>query len=155
VFAEVDVLHRSALPDVFQPPGEQPPENRDATVFAPKTGGVPVFLAASSLGSPDSALLVAEHEGRVVGAVLVAVRETLPAPTLVARRLAMLDSIAVKQEFRRSGIGRALMAGAAQWAREQGASQIELSVYEFNRPALAFYRKLGFRTASRRLRKRV
>jgi ribosomal protein S18 acetylase RimI-like enzyme len=43
------------------------------------------------------------------------------------------------------------MRRAQTWARAQGAGEIELTVYEFNEPAIAFYQSLGYKTVSRRM----
>jgi ribosomal protein S18 acetylase RimI-like enzyme len=42
-----------------------------------------------------------------------------------------------------------------RWARAQGAVEVELTVYEFNEPAIAFYTSLGYETSSRRMSKRL
>ena len=56
------------------------------------------------------------------------------------------EEVAVLPEFRRMGIGRALVAHAL--SREQGAV---LSVSEANKPARALYRSLGFTQTARKL----
>jgi ribosomal protein S18 acetylase RimI-like enzyme len=44
----------------------------------------------------------------------------------------------------RSGIGRALMNKAAEWARAKACSEIQLQVHAFNAIGREFYRSLGF-----------
>jgi diamine N-acetyltransferase len=63
----------------------------------------------------------------------------------------MVDSLVVRKQKRRSGAGRALMRAAEDWAASQGASSLDLTVYEFNQTAIAFYRRLGYQNLSRRL----
>ena len=62
----------------------------------------------------------------------------------VRRPLAWVTSMAVQQQRRRSGIGRALLAAAADWATRQqlGALMVELST--LNYPAVAFAQKHDF-----------
>jgi N-acetylglutamate synthase len=67
-------------------------------------------------------------------------------------RLAVVDGhlhvarLAVADRFRRRGLGVALMRAAAQWAMTRaGAQWCVLQVAEHNEPALALYRRLGFR----------
>jgi ribosomal protein S18 acetylase RimI-like enzyme len=43
------------------------------------------------------------------------------------------------------------MDQAHEWAIAKGAVDIELNVFEFNQPALAFYRALGYETSTRRM----
>jgi ribosomal protein S18 acetylase RimI-like enzyme len=43
------------------------------------------------------------------------------------------------------------MRAAEIWLREHGASEVELTVYEANRDAVAFYEAIGYRMLSRRM----
>jgi len=138
VFQQGDRLHTSALPDVFRIP-EGPARSID--------------YIADLLNSEKSAVLVAEVQGRIVGAVSVTIHEAPALPVMVPRRFAVISDVVVVRGFRHQGIGRMLMEQAQGWARARGVGQVELNVWEFNRGALAFYSKLGYRTASRRLRK--
>ena len=136
IIDEVDTLHRDRMPHIFQkPPG--PVRDREYILG---------LLADENVG-----LFVAEVEGQVAGFVHALVRDTPPWPVLVPRRRAFVDSLAVGREFRRHGIGRALMDHAHEWAIAKGAVDIELNVFEFNQPALAFYRALGYETSTRRM----
>lgn len=45
---------------------------------------------------------------------------------------------------RRKGVARAVLAAAARWSEEQGASRLYLQVEEDNLPARALYEGLGF-----------
>jgi ribosomal protein S18 acetylase RimI-like enzyme len=38
-----------------------------------------------------------------------------------------------------------------EWAMAQGATTIELNVYEFNQTALGFYQRLGYEALSRKM----
>ena len=61
--------------------------------------------------------------------------------------------MAVAAEHQGQGFGRALMAEAEGWALAQGASEIELHVWEANRRAIEFYQKLGYTTTRRTMRR--
>ncbi len=136
LLAEVDALHRQRLPHLFRQPAGRVRE--------------PEYL--SGLMTDDKvSLLVAEVEGQLVGTVVVGLCDTPPVPILVPRRYAMVDSLAVRHEFRRAGVGRALMEEAQRWAAAQGATSIDLNVYEFNDEAIAFYRSLGYEILSHRM----
>jgi len=52
----------------------------------------------------------------------------------------------VAPEYRRRGIGSALMQHTENWARVQGEHQIGLHVLQANTSALAFYHGLGYET---------
>jgi ribosomal protein S18 acetylase RimI-like enzyme len=136
VFEEADELHRRALPHVFQKPeGLARRESFFAQIIEDK----------------NSALLVAEKENHIVGFVHVFIRETPAVPIIVPRRYAVVENLAVTKRFRRFGIAKALMERAQRWAKTHKATQVELNVWEFNKGTIAFYRKLGYTTANRRL----
>jgi ribosomal protein S18 acetylase RimI-like enzyme len=126
---KVDALHRERLPHTFQkPPG--PIRDRDYISYL--------------IDSEDVGLFVAELEGQLAGFVQIMLARSPDIPICVPRRYAVIDNLVVKSEFRRSGIGRALMDRASEWAATRGASSIELTVYNFNETALEFYRHLGY-----------
>jgi len=138
IFDEVDALHRNALPEIYRQP-DGPARSRE--------------YIHGLIEDEATALLVAEREGRLVGVVKVSVTETPDIPVYVLRTYAAIDTLVVKKECRRSGIGRSLLEAAEQWARERGAATAELTVMEFNEPAIAFYQRFGYKPASRKMRK--
>jgi RimJ/RimL family protein N-acetyltransferase len=87
---------------------------------------------------PDAAVFVAEVDGEVVGRLSLA-RDAHPASLHVADLGLMVDS-----RHRRRGIGRKLMAAAAEWARENGVTKLELHVFPWNEAAIALYERLGY-----------
>ena len=140
IIDQVDALHREKVPHVFRKPDG--PVRERAYILG-------------LLADRDHGLFVAEVEGQVAGFVHVTVWDTPPIPILVPRRLAIVDNLVVSRDHRRLGIGRALMQEAQRWAIEQGAAEIELNVFEFNEPAIAFYRSLGYETLRRRMGRRL
>ncbi len=48
-----------------------------------------------------------------------------------------------------------LMAEAHNWANARGATEIELTVWDFNSAATALYESLGYRTTRRIMRRRL
>jgi [ribosomal protein S18]-alanine N-acetyltransferase len=91
------------------------------------------FLSGDALGKQ---IFVAEDFGTVIGFI---------AGHIVAG-ICELQSIAVCAAVRRAGIGRALLARLAEWARSQGASRVELEVRAGNHTAISFYAAAGFAT---------
>ena len=140
IITEVDEIHRQQCPHIFQkPPG---PARERAYIL-------------ERLADEDHGLFVAKVSGRVAGFLHLVARDAPPIPILVPRRLAMVDSLVVRRDLRRAGVGRVLMERAEQWAREQGAAELELNVFEFNTDAIAFYRSLGYGTRTRRMSKHL
>ncbi|MBR3200802.1 MAG: ribosomal protein S18-alanine N-acetyltransferase [Mogibacterium sp.] len=63
---------------------------------------------------------------------------------------AQIYNIAIAPEFRRAGIGEALLRHMIARAEEDGCVLVTLEVRSSNEAAMALYRKLGFREVGRR-----
>jgi putative acetyltransferase len=95
--------------------------------------------------SPRAVMLVAEAGGRVVGEITVrciSSRRTL-------EHVASLG-MSVHSEFRRRGIGRALLEAGIAWAKDIGITRLELAVFADNAPAIALYEAMDFQHEGRR-----
>jgi ribosomal protein S18 acetylase RimI-like enzyme len=134
LWAQGDALHARIRPEFF---GTAPGMPR------------PFGYLGSALSSDEQIMLVADVRQELVGFVHVKVFDTPESATKVPRRRGHVEDMVVEQEYRRQGIGRALMEEAARWCRDQGATQIVLTVWEGNQHAEAFYRRLGYRPVSR------
>lgn len=87
---------------------------------------------------PHAAVLVAEADGVVVARLSVA-RDQHPASSHVADL-----GLMVAKDWRRRGVGRAMLAAAVEWARAAGVRKIELHVFPWNEPAIQLYENFGF-----------
>ncbi len=94
----------------------------------------------SLLGSPGAFAIVAEAAAIPTGFVLVR----------AAADEAEILSIGVNIGARRGGVGRKLVAAAAERARQMGAHALFLEVSGANEAARALYASLGFREVGRR-----
>ncbi len=63
-------------------------------------------------------------------------------------RHAHIFVVYVAPEYRRRGIGTALMQYVENWAIQRGDRQIGLQVFQSNKPALNLYDRLGYQTQS-------
>jgi ribosomal-protein-alanine N-acetyltransferase len=63
---------------------------------------------------------------------------------------AELLNLAVREECRRQGEGRALLVELRRRFAESGVSRVFLEVRESNLGAIAFYERMGFRRSGRR-----
>lgn len=54
-----------------------------------------------------------------------------------------LEDVFVRSEFRKKGIGKALLAYLAQIAVREGCARFEWQVLDWNTPAIEFYKSLG------------
>ena len=63
---------------------------------------------------------------------------------------AQIYQIAVAPEFRRDGIGEAILRHLIETAEKDGCTLVTLEVRDGNKAAMELYRKLGFREVGRR-----
>ena len=132
LFEEIDKHHRKALPHVFRKP-DGPARNRD-------------FLSAI-LADQNAVIFIAEIQGRIIGLVHAYVRAVPEIPIRIPCRACQVDNIVVTQEYRRRGVGKALMEMVHQWAGQMKLDRLELSVWDFNEDAQDFYRGFGYEPA--------
>lgn len=139
LWRQSDELHAALAPGYFRPRGA--------------TGA----SSSPAADDPHATTLVAEGgtDVDVRGAVLVRLYDTPADPSMVPRRRAHIEALVVDRRHRRAGIGTALMAAAAAWARERGATEVVLTVWAGNAAAEAFYARLGYGVVSRALAKRL
>lgn len=98
-------------------------------------GGIgPARRAVMARAPQPREILMVRETDRVAGAAFIGLHGTIAVP----------HAIAVAPLYRRRGLGRALMIGAARWAREAGAKTIALSVDVTNEAALGLYESAGF-----------
>lgn len=103
------------------------------------------------ISDEDSVVFVAEASHQLVGFVEVYIRQDEPNPLKVSYRYGHLQSLMVKESFRRQGVGTRLLEAAQQWTREKGATEIRLDTWEFEAGPLLFYEKHRYRTLRRTL----
>jgi GNAT superfamily N-acetyltransferase len=134
---------------------------------ASHVAGVPKYLRVPAPGEHDptdlaqavariadgerSVLLVGEHDGHIVGLAEAYIREIESSPMRHAVRHGHLQSLAVAERLRRFGLGTALLRAAERWARERGATEMRLDIWEFDGGPLGFYEQFGYRTLRRTL----
>lgn len=136
----VEVLPMPALRIRRLAPGEATRDlerlSSEAWAGAPDTFATRSDEVAQLFADEGRLLLLAEAERRAVGYLsAVWLGSTLG-----------IEEVAVLPDFRRMGIGRALIAAALP-----GVAHAVLSVAEPNRPARALYRSFGFSASARRL----
>ncbi len=89
-------------------------------------------------------MLVAEDGADVIGLAVLLPRPPSPFAGAVPRKVVVLDNLVVRADRRDRKVGGKLVAASMEWARNRGASQVELGVHAVNRHALRFYERLGF-----------
>jgi ribosomal protein S18 acetylase RimI-like enzyme len=95
----------------------------------------PVADARRALDGPASTILAVLDGERLVGTVMVG----------HDGHRGWVYYLAVADDCRRAGHGRALMAAAMDWLRAAGVPRLNLMVRQGNTAVLGFYQALGFR----------
>lgn len=133
---ETKILEEMLYDAVFQP--EQEPKLPREVIYQPD-----LYHYIEDFGKKDDRCLVAEMEGKIVGAVWTRI---LAGPV---RGYGNVDgstpefAISINENFRGRGIGTRLMEEMIQFLREDGYAQASLSVAKDNY-ALNMYQKTGF-----------
>ena len=135
----MDLEVRAARPDevgdviplyewLFAPPGSTPPQ------WDPKRAAVAL---AEAIDSHDACVLVAASDERLVG--FCTAYQDMHSVRFGYR--AWVEDLAVDPEERSQGVGKALLDAAKDWARERGATHLELDSAETRADAHRFYER--------------
>ncbi len=104
----------------------------------------------------NSSIFIAEVSGHLVGLVEIYLRQDDPSNRYIRHhRYGHLQSLIVSERHREQGIGKLLAETAHQWAKDKGADEIRLDVWEFEAGPLGFYERLGYHTIKRTLAKEL
>jgi ribosomal protein S18 acetylase RimI-like enzyme len=134
--ADVQAIHAAALPGWFKPPG---------------AGALPLAEAAEMIEGPDSLVFLAELGSEPAGYAYAEVIRRPEEPWREAYEMVYLEHISVRPEFRRQGVGAALIAAWRAGAAELGITLLGLDVWSFNEEARRFFRRQGFTAYNERL----
>ncbi len=131
--AEADALHARLQPGYFRVVAKGP---------SPEEWG-------KRLAAADQAVFVAElADGVVVGLAHVLIYDTPAVAMMVPKRRGHIDNVIVTERMRQQGLGRQLLAYAADFARDAGARELLLTVWAGNDAGEQFYAALGFHHVS-------
>lgn len=94
------------------------------------------------------AVFIASSEGgtRLLGVISAHLLRLFHAPGLLGR----ITSLAVRPEARGTGVGRALLTSAGEWAWAAGAVRMEVTSGDHRPEAHAFYQAIGYALDERR-----
>ena len=113
---------------LFAPPGSVPPRwDADRARAA----------IESAIEDPESAVLVAEHRGELLGLCTA----YLDMNSVRFGPRCWVEDLAVSPEHRSQGVGKALLDAAKAWARERGATHLELDSSDARADAHRFYER--------------
>ncbi len=90
---------------------------------------------------PNNELIVAELDGRIVGALQLTFTPSL---SYQGGKRCTVESVRVDAAHRGKGIGREVMLWAIERAREAGCISMQLTTHSERSDAHRFYQRLGF-----------
>lgn len=94
------------------------------------------------LKNPLATILVAKTaEQQVIG--MCSVQRVVS--TAQGSFAAWIEDVIVAENFRHQGVATELLAAATTWAKQHGATRLQLLVDTQNLPAMQFYERLGWR----------
>jgi predicted GNAT family acetyltransferase len=105
---------------------------------------------AEALQEVDHVLVSAERPFMPEASFVIEIDAILASASLVSlfRGAPLIAHIMTHPSYKRRGLGAAALLSSAHALREQGWNLLSLYVTDSNTPALALYRKLGFKTTS-------
>ena len=93
------------------------------------------------LQRPDTAILVAERQGRIIGMCTA----QLLISTAEGGLSTLVEDVVILPAWQAQGTGKRLMEAVAEWSAFQGATRIQLLADRNNTRALGFYNRIGYR----------
>lgn len=104
------------------------------------------------LEEPTSNLFVIENSNQnLIGYGIINLLKTRSLTIMKPSTIAYIDDFCISSSYQHQGYGAQLFDYLKEYAKEQGATSLQLTVWEFNEPAIAFYEKMGMSMRNRRL----
>ena len=128
LYNQIDEQHHKALPNIFKPTQEI--ERPNAYI-------------RSILEKDNAYYLVARVQNKVVGLVHIETRKT-EHPLINPHKYGHISDIIVDSKWKRNGIGKQLIKESHEWFRKNGITEVNLTVFSFNKEAILFYQSLGY-----------
>jgi len=94
----------------------------------------------NALTNPNSYILVAETEGKVIGFISFMTRKTI----VHSGPCGLIDELVVSKRHRRKGVGKELIKAAVEECKKLRCCEVEVSTESTNVNAREFYKHCGF-----------
>lgn len=137
IFSLVEETHREALPRKYQKP---------EILFTQEE-----FL--SLIQDQATKIFMAKDWDLNIGFILVFKKQALQKPVLRKREYIEVDTLCISPSHRKQWIGKLLLDEVEKRAQENNINDIQLTVWDFNKEAKAFYEKNGYQTINCLMRK--
>jgi ribosomal protein S18 acetylase RimI-like enzyme len=125
----VQRIHAEAHPDIFKTLEES--DFRAETVL-------------EILKDPENRIFLALVEGQPAGYIWAELVKRPETTLKKSRSWTFIHQISVNEDFRKMGLGQALMNKVKELALEEGSTKVVLDIWEFNERAKTFFTSNGF-----------
>ncbi|TYR79476.1 GNAT family N-acetyltransferase [Priestia megaterium] len=125
-------LHAEALPSMF---------DEEIAVMSFEQYQATLYYATVDI-------IVAEYRNQIIGASVVELKYNPPTKANPFSYTAYIQYFGIKKGFHNYGIGKGLFHATKKWAIQKDASDLQLTVWSFNKKAMAFYQSLGLTSLS-------
>jgi ribosomal protein S18 acetylase RimI-like enzyme len=127
LIADVQALHAAALPRFFKP--------ADKISYAAD--------AAEVLANPERLIFIAYVADEPAGFIHAQMIHQAETSLICAQHTLYIHTISVRPNYRRRGVGSALMAAVRAAGKSMRIERLVLDVWTFNEAARAFFRRQG------------
>ncbi|KOO50358.1 GNAT family N-acetyltransferase [Priestia koreensis] len=127
LLSDTQRLHAEMLPMNFE---------KNATVLSPTQYQSMLFYSTNDI-------LVAVYNQEIVGVSVVELMYTPAVNQYPPRYTAYIQYFGVHRDHRHRGIGKQLFHVSKEWAKQKGASDLQLTVWSVNNNAVKFYEGVG------------
>ena len=138
VFASVNADHLAMRPDLY----------RKVDLSIPKWKFEALIKGQQLGGFKDRLCNIAEKDGERLGAVFAWSNKRSKLSWSTFPKTAYLDNIIVLPEYRRQGVGTALLQAAKEWAKDTGHAYMDAKILVENDTSLKLFQSAGFRADS-------
>ncbi|MCW8336214.1 GNAT family N-acetyltransferase [Vibrio paucivorans] len=107
------------------------------------------------LSDDNQLLIVSEHDGKVVGALLGSLTKVKERRWAQSRTYGYVEELIVSAEARKIGVATGLVSYFSNWASSLGAGSVDLHVWSNNTAAKVLYDSIGFQPKQNLLSKKL
>ncbi len=127
LLVQVNMVHHNGRPDLFKGPATKYRDTELKKLLRDETR--PVFVCVDG--------------DTLLGYAFCILKEVKDNQLLEDCKTLYVDDLCVDETKRGSGVGKALMAHAVQFAKDCGCHNVTLNVWSFNEKAMRFYASFG------------
>ena len=89
----------------------------------------------------DYHMIVAKEDNKIVGTCIAEIKHLGDDEITKRRDILFIEYIVVKDEYKRNGIGTAMLNNMKAFIKDNNISSLELTVWGYNEDAIKFYNK--------------